>query len=147
MFDLLADAASSNTAGADSLQGWIQVILQTGFAGVMLYLVLFKWVPKMQQQHEDERKELIKDARDMRDSFLGELKDERESRNEMTKESTKVGQNTAVVLAGLRDSVDGLSRNMEANTEAVRRLTDSHRPMTSEARARALDLVNGDKDR
>lgn len=141
IFTLLADTS----ANSDSLQGWIQVILQTGFAGVMLYLVLFKWIPKMQSAHEEERKELTSDAREMRDSFLNELREERKSREDTSKEATQVGQNTAVVLAGLRDSVDGLSRNMEANTVAVRRLTDSHRPMTPET-ARQIALVNGDKD-
>lgn len=135
LFVLAQAAAASGSAD------WVSILLSAGVAGVVLAYLLVKYIPEQAQRHQDlmeavhrrheaQEDDMRKDIKEIVYSFQGQMSSERDARLEMTKEHTSVGQNTAVVLAGLKDSVDGLKTEISANTQATRDLQAQRKRLT-----------------
>jgi len=157
--------ATTNEGSADTtIQGWIQVILQTGFAGVMLYLILFKWIPAMRAEHSTERAEVLalnqerekdlvsgftttleridEQSTKRTDQLANELRSERTQRETLIRETTNMGHQQAIAMVKLTDSVDRLSQDMAANTEVLRSLNPAARRRVTGA---SLTPLKGEK--
>ena len=130
MIDLLAEAS----AGGSGVEGWIQVLLQGGVSGAILYFVVAKVIPGILSRHaetlekQDEKHSEQEDRQ--RSDFLAALAkiEERAEKREqamadIAKEATNVGQTQAVAMVRLTDTMDGLRRDVETNTEVLRAYT------------------------
>ena len=111
----------------------------------MLALVLFKYLPQRDQQHQDQenaqRAEFLASDEKKTDNFLEaldkrdelireELRQERMAREVSTKESTETGKQTAFAMLELSKSIDGLRSDVNTNTDVLRGLTKHARHIT-----------------
>lgn len=154
MLDLLAETSGGGP------EGWVQVLLQGGVSAAMLWLVVAKIIPNILARHaealekQDERHSEQEDRQ--RTDFLtalGKIEERAEKREEamaeIAREATNAGQTQAVAMVRLNDSIDGLRRDVETNTETLRTLNaQTKRRMTgrnlSAEAAEALKQAQGE---
>lgn len=154
MLDLLAETSGSGP------EGWVQVLLQGGVSAAMLWVVVAKIIPNMLARHDEALKKQDERHSEQEDrqrtdflTALGKIEERAEKREEamaeIAREATNAGQTQAVAMVRLTDSIDGLRRDVETNTETLRTLNAqtkrrmTGRNLSAEAGA-ALEQVQGE---
>ena len=154
MLDLLAETSGSGP------EGWVQVLLQGGVSAAMLWVVVAKIIPNMLARHDEALKKQDERHSEQEDrqridflTALGKIEERAEKREEamaeIAREATNAGQTQAVAMVRLTDSIDGLRRDVETNTETLRTLNAqtkrrmTGRNLTAEAAA-ALEQARGE---
>jgi hypothetical protein len=154
--------ATATAAPSGELMEWARIIAGAGIAGVMLWYVVAKVIPRILDKHSAEmEKEEERHARQedqQRTDFLGaldgiearcaardaefmtQLREERQAREAQLRETTEMGHQQASAMIRLTDSIDGLRKDLNTNTDVLRGLNAQGRRMAT-GRHRAADVV------
>ncbi len=172
MFSLfVAQVVAPLPSSGDGVMDWIKIIAGAGVAGVMLWLVISKVIPKILDKHEKERKELradhAKERKELREdhatlqntylaqldkiedraeksqaTFVSQIESERKARESQFRESTAVGSAQAVATIQLNETMSGLRSDVNTNTEVLRSLEKQRKKMVTSSQGKtATELL------